>query len=98
MKKERWQAHIDTCNQNKQSKIAYAKQHNLVYSQLLYWGRRLSSPSKVCSKPGKNFVAVKVKQPAPTNQPLGGLEFSGVFKLHIHDASLLNSLPELWRH
>jgi hypothetical protein len=98
LKRERWQAHIDTCKQNKQSKIAYAKQHNLVYSQLLYWGRKLSRPSKVCSKPDKNFAAVKIKQSVSTNQSLGVLEFPGGFKLHIHDASLLNSLPDLWRH
>jgi len=96
MKRENWQAHVDTCNQNKQSKIAYAKQHNLVYSQLLYWARLLSGHSKDCNKPNKSFVPVKVRQPAPRSNALGILEFPGGIKLHIHDVSLLNNLTNLW--
>ena len=104
MKKEAWQAHVDAYNSCKQSVTTYANQHGLVYSQMLYWTRKLSNDPilpaepkpKSKLKPKPEFVPVEVKRPAPTPCVLGVLEFPGGIKLQIHSAELLSSIPNLW--
>ena len=96
MKKEAWQAHIDACNNSKQTVTDYASQHGLVYSQMLYWSRKLSDPPKKRDKPEPTFVAVKVEKPKPIVSVLGVLEFPNGIKLHIHSVELLNGIPDLW--
>jgi len=100
MKKEAWQAHVDAYNNSKQSVTTYANQHGLVYSQMLYWTRKLSNEPKKIDEPKPKrkpeFVAVEVKKSKPTPSVLGVLEFPGGIKLHIHSAELLSSIPNLW--
>ena len=99
MKKQVWQAHVDAYSRSKQSATAYANKHGLVYSQMLYWTRKLSEP-KSCSKPKTGFVAVKFNKSkstaTTTTKVLGVLEFPGGIKLHLHSAELLSCIPSLW--
>jgi hypothetical protein len=94
-----WQAHVDAYNNSKQSATAYANKHGLVYSQMLYWSRKLSSEPKSWSKPKTGFVAVKINKSKPTmtmtTKVLGVLEFPHGIKLHLHSAERLNSIPNL---
>ena len=104
MKKQVWQTHVNAFSRSKQSAKAYANKHGLVYSQMLYWSRKLSSEPKSCSKPKQSdkpkmgFVAVKINKPksTATTKVLGILEFPDGIKLHLLSAELLNSIPNLW--
>lgn len=104
MKKEAWQAHVDAYNSCKQSVTTYASQHGLVYSQMLYWTRKLSNePPKADEpkpkpkiKPKPEFVAVEVMGPTSIPSVLGVLEFPGGIKLQIHSVELLSGIPNLW--
>jgi len=96
MKKEAWQVHVDAYNNSKKSVMAYANQHGLVYSQMLYWTRKLSSEPKKCDESKVGFLAVEVKKPNRIADVLGVLEFPSGIKIHIHNAELLNSIPTLW--
>jgi transposase-like protein len=96
MKKEVWQAHVDAYNSSKQSVMAYANQHGLVYSQMLYWTRKLRNEPKKNNNPEPAFVAIEIKNTEPTPSALGILEFPSGIKLHIHNAELLNNIPNLW--
>ena len=104
MKKEAWQAHVDAYNSCKQSVATYANQHGLVYSQMLYWTRKLSNePPKADEpkpkpkiKPKPEFVAVEVKKSTSIPRVLGILEFPGGIKLQIHNVELLSGIPNIW--
>ena len=106
MKKAFWKKHIDACNSSNLSKMAYASQQSLVYSQFVYWSKKLSVEPKNFKAPAQStseapFAAVKVKSTQAATDPklLGVLEFPGGAKLLIHDAQLLAELPGLcWGH
>ena len=93
MKKTKWKAHIEACEKSGNNKRAYAEEHDLVYSQLLYWTRKLEE------EPSTEFVPVKIKpeeksMPKPnTPKTLGVLEFPNGARLVIHSPELLSLLP-----
>jgi len=93
MKKTKWKAHIEACEKGGNNKRAYAEEHDLVYSQLLYWTRKLEE------EPSKEFVPVKIKpeeKPKPklnAAESLGVLEFPNGARLVIHCPELLSLLP-----
>ena len=102
MKKAAWQHYVDSCNNSKLSKLKYANKHGLVYSQLLYWIKKLSAESKAvkASSPSSvdaPFVTVQVKSlpSASSRKVLGVLEFPNGSKLSILDTQLLSGLPSL---
>jgi len=69
MKKQAWQVQVDAYNRSGQNVMAYATDNGLVYSQVLYWLRKLEAepvPSrpKAAHKSEEAFVPVKIK---PTN-------------------------------
>ena len=59
MNKNQWKAHVEACNGSGLSKSKYAKQHDLVYHNFIYWSKKLAK------KPANDFVAVTVKPTAP---------------------------------
>lgn len=58
MNRQEWQAHVNACNQKRVSKKAYVRQHNLNYSQFIYWYQKLTISDK---KEASDFVAMKIK-------------------------------------
>ena len=96
MKKEKWKAHIEACEKSGNNKRAYAEEHDLTYSQLIYWSRKLEEESS------KEFVPVKVKpEEKPKLKPntadsLGVLEFPNGARLVIHCPELLSLLPSFF--
>jgi len=97
MKKDIWVSHIEACDRSGKSRMAYAKAHGLVYSQLLYWARKITSigaPTK--PKPDKKFTAVQIKKPLPVSTGmLGIIEFPNGATLQIHDPALLANLSSV---
>ncbi len=70
-----------------QTKRAYAKQHNLVYSRLVYWCGKLNR------KLSDEFIAVNVRPQVKATDPLGVLEFPNGVRLVIQSPDLLALLP-----
>ena len=101
MNKNQWKAHVEACNGSGLSKGKYAKQHDLVYHNFIYWSQKLAK------KPANDFVAVTVKPTAPAeviiksqsvkaaNEILGVVEFSNGARLVIHSPDLIAQLPVL---
>ena len=93
MKKEQWLAHIEACEKGGKNRHAYAKEHDLVYSQLLYWSRKLTKSAS------PEFVEVKIKpevKPKPKKiNSLGVLEFPSGARLITHSPELLTLLPNI---
>jgi transposase-like protein len=61
MNKNQWKAHVEACNESGLNKSEYAKQHDLVYHNFIYWSQKLSK------KPANDFVAVTVKPTESAN-------------------------------
>lgn len=40
-----WQQHLDRCQVSSLSKMAYCRQHDLAYHQMIYWQKRLDVPA-----------------------------------------------------
>jgi|GEM_PF-2503429 hypothetical protein len=104
MKKHTWQVHVDAYNRSGQNVMAYATESGLVYSQMLYWLRKLEAEPvpgrpKAAHTPEEAFVPVKIKPTNPKSasplKALGVLEFPNGVKLFIHDVSLLSELSQL---
>ncbi len=100
MKSEQWQEHIAAYLKTNQSKRAYAKQHNLVYSQFLYWFRKHSETSLSDDAPKPDASNAFVRVTAQSHNPqlnfgLGVLEFPEGIRLVIHHADLLPPLLTL---
>lgn len=97
MKPAEWQQHIDAYLQTNGSKHAYAKEHNLVYSQFLYWLRKhtdkQSDNSDVNSDTADDFVRVTAQtNHQNTDSNLGTMIFPGGMRLEIHHTDLLQPL------
>ncbi|MCH8265077.1 MAG: hypothetical protein IIC10_06730 [Proteobacteria bacterium] len=90
MERRQWQAHVEACQSSGQSKKTYARTHDLGYSQLLYWTRKLSDQST-----SRNFVAVKLKPDSNASDKLCVLEFPNGSRLIIHSPELLAQVPNL---
>lgn len=100
MKSEQWQEHIAAYPKTNLSKRAYAKEHNLVYSQFLYWLRKHSKTSLSDDDPTSDASNTFVRVTAQSNNPqpnsgLGAVEFPGGIRLVIHHADLLQPLLAL---
>ena len=98
MNRDQWQAIIKQYHQSKLSKRAFAEQHDLVYSQLLYWIRQFDdSQAHVKSKP-EDLIPLTIKPAIATSftdSALGTIEFPNGALLKIHSTELLTLLPEL---
>ena len=98
MKKEAWLDHYNACLRSGMSKMAYAKQHNISYCQLLYWVRKFeSTDASPTEKEKQDFVPVKFSPTIsqPEGNSLGMLEFTNGAKLHIYDVSMLSVISGL---
>jgi hypothetical protein len=91
MHKTEWPNHIAALNDSGLSARAYARQHDLVYSQLIYWKRKLTA-AEVSDPLADGFVAVKLATERPSAACLGTLEFPTGVRLHIHSPQLLPGL------
>ena len=101
MNKNQWETHVEACNASGLNKSEYAKQHDLVYHNFIYWAQKLAK------KPASDFVAVTVKPTAPAdviakskpvkaaNEILGVVEFPNGARLVIHSPDLIAQLPVL---
>jgi hypothetical protein len=93
MNQDQWLAHIQVCKSSGLKKSEYAKEHNLTYSQFLYWTKKLKA------NPVSEFIAVKVKSETPASakgaDSLGILEFPNGARLLIQSPELLALLPSL---
>ena len=96
MKKAAWKTHIEACEKSGNNKHRYAKEHDLVYSQFLYWIRKLKKT------PSTEFVPVKIKPEekstpkSKTVESMGVLEFPNGTRLVIHSPELLSLLPSFF--
>ena len=88
MNEKQWQAHVEAWRKSGQTKSEYAKQHKLVYHQLIYWSAKLDQRSD-------EFIAVEVKPEVKATESLGVLEFPNGAKLVIQSPDLLTLLPSL---
>jgi len=61
-RQEFWRQHLDRCGQSSLSKIAYCRENDLTYHQMMYWQKRL--------KPSDSTVQVNQKQPTPGFIPI----------------------------
>lgn len=100
MKSEQWHEHIAAYLKTNQSKRAYAEEHNLVYSQFLYWFRKHSETSLSDDDQKSTSSNPFVRVTAQSNNPqpdsdLGTIEFPGGIRLVIHHADLLQPLLAL---
>ena len=101
MNKEQWETHVEACNASGLNKSEYAKQHDLVYHNFIYWAQKLAK------KPTSDFVAVTVKptesanvttkpqRVKAANEILGVVEFPNGARLVIHSPDLIAQLPVL---
>ncbi len=94
MNKEEWTAHVGDYRNSNLSKRAYASQHDLPYSQFLYWIKKLTPP--VNDAPD-DFVPAKLVNSTEraTTDSLGVISFPNGAQLHIHDTALVPSLVYL---
>lgn len=87
-----WPSHIVALNDSELSARAYARQHDLVYSQLIYWKRKLAKAADASAPSVDGFVAVTLGSHLPAVDCLGTLEFPTGVRLHIHSPQLLPGL------
>lgn len=106
MSPENWLSHIEAWPLSGLSKAEYAKQHQLSYSQFLYWLRKheANNASKANqANPSSDLIPVKLPEPQLAKSAwinsdqatLGVLEYPNGIKLHIHHPDLLKSLPDM---
>ena len=100
MNQEQWQEHIEAYLQTNLSKRAYAEEHNLVYSQFLYWCRKhiedCSGTDESETASSNPFISVTTLPNNPQlNSSLGAVEFPGGIRLVIHHTDLLQPLLAL---
>jgi hypothetical protein len=91
MHRSEWPAHIAALNSSGLSARAYARQRKLVYSQVIYWKRKLAG---LASEPASTneFVAVRLDAQPAVAACLGTLEFPTGLRLQIHSPELLREL------
>ena len=91
MQKSEWPAHIASLNDSGLSARAYARQHDLVYSRLIYWRRKLAA-TETLPAVMEGFVGVSLVSERSSAACLGILEFPTGVRLHIHSTELLLDL------
>jgi hypothetical protein len=91
MHRSEWTAHIAALNSSGLSARAYARQHKLVYSQVIYWKRKLTRLAGEAAS-SNEFVAVRLNAQPVVAACLGTLEFPTGLRLHIHSPELLREL------
>ena len=67
MKPAEWRQHINAYLQTNGSKHAYAKQHNLVYSQFLFWLRKHTDKQSDNSDVNSDTAGDSVRVTTQTN-------------------------------
>lgn len=96
MKKAHWQDHVKAFNKTGLSKKQYSKKHHLVYSQFVYWSRKIDSDTS------EGFIPVTIT-PKANNSPvlnsnsasLSVIEFPSGARLVIQSPDILPSLSSL---
>jgi len=91
MRQSEWSAHISALNDSGLSARAYARNHDLVYSQLIYWKRKFAN-SETANSVQDGFVAVNLTDEQFPADCLGVLEFPTGVRLRIHRRELLAEL------
>jgi len=86
-RQEFWRQHIDRCRQSSLSKVAYCRENDLIYHQMMYWQKRLEPADtslQVDQKPQcPRFIPVVVDGQASCTPSLSitlpnGLSISGI--------------------
>lgn len=97
MKRNQWQTVINKFHQSGLTKRAFAHQHNVVYSQLLYWIKQFESVP--IETPNDDLIAVKLKTTPEVKlsrgKALGVIEFPNGSRLEIQSPDLLPHLSSL---
>lgn len=97
---DKWRNHIEACEASGLSKAAYARKHNLDYSQLIYWCKKYDNSIDRQSNLIEVILPPPETKPEPTSyvpgNALGVMEYPNGVKLHIHHPDLLKNLPD-WR-
>ena len=88
-----WRNHVEDWGRSGLTKRAYAREHNLSYTQLLYWTKKF----RLAESSSELLMPVKVISSSPERQTLrlGVVEFPNGTRLHIHDTALLEELVPL---
>ena len=100
MNRDQWQSIVQEFYQSNLSKRAFADQHDLVYSQLLYWIRQIDDSQAAISPKPEDLIPLTIKpvSAVASSEPvLGTLEVPNGTSLRIHSTELLSLLPELLR-
>ncbi len=101
MNQNQWKAHVEACNASGLSKSKYAKQHDLVYHNFIYWSQKLAKKSvndfvPVTVKPTKSADVIAKSMPVKAaNEILGVVEFPNGARLVIHSSDLIAQLTVL---
>jgi len=91
--KEYWQQHINACNENRQKRSVYCREHKLDYEQMMYWQKKLRNEKQT------SFIPVKFKKEhlqfseqfiCTLNMPSGCI-------LKIYDESALSIILDKWK-
>lgn len=93
MNQQQWQTHIRAYEKCSQAKRGYTRKHNLPYSQILYWYRKLSEQTPVSDS--CDFVPLDIKPSIAPARNLGVLEFPNSMKLVINSPVLLTQISGL---
>ena len=99
MNRTQWQSLVEQFHLSGMSISAFAKQHDLVYHQLLYRVQksREQEPARDQSKPDLIPVILNSDKPLTETKPhiLGIFQFPSGARLEIYDANLLGHLSLL---
>ncbi len=87
-----WQKQLDACHKSGLNKSAYCRKHELSYSQMIYWERKIDENSQ------PTFVPVAIKtEPSMVNEHcICSLTLPGGHVLRIHDEKALSLLLAKW--
>lgn len=88
-----WQKQIAACNESGLAKSVYCREHNISYSQMIYWQK------KICIEKEPALVPVKIKSESMVSNDhcICTLSLASGHILLIHDEKALSLLLDKWR-
>jgi hypothetical protein len=94
-----WKRQIETCEKNDTSKARFCREHQLNYSQMMYWQKKLEKNNPELMKKQNAFVPIKISSDARVldNACLCTLTLPSGHVLKIHDEKAFSLLLEKWR-
>ena len=87
-----WRGHVEAYQKTALSKRSYAKKHELIYHQFVYWCRKVSLEIAETIKPEFGFIQIKREKESNHLKVLGTLELGKEKRLLIHEESILLAL------